>query len=272
MKKQIEKWSFFNTILEIQLISNEDSYELLQKLYKIASDMQYNLNYYDSKSVLYYLNRRKKLKYHPKYFYLFDVFKLAIKYSEETEYYFNIFKHSNPKYEYKTKEIQIEENIDFGGIAKGYFLDIAANLILEYNITDYYINFGGSIACGNSPKTIGITDFLNKKKLDFNIKLKKNEFLHVSSGYEQNSNNKSHIYQKKNNYNIINERSVVVISENSSLSDAYATAIYAMEDLALDFIKKSTVKVIISYSNVIYLKNINLEDIKDKSNKKIIVF
>jgi thiamine biosynthesis lipoprotein len=51
---------------------------------------------------------------------------------------------------------QIGQELDLGGIAKGYAADAAKQILLDDGITDGFINFGGTVIALGSPKQIGI--------------------------------------------------------------------------------------------------------------------
>lgn len=141
------------------------------------------------------------------------------------------------------KDIKMEEhkiglsrpgqNLDLGGIAKGFAADEAKRILIEENITDAMINFGGTIVTMGSTKQIGIQNpDANTGKAVGTIQIKEKAV--VTSGlYEQ--------YFIKDGcrfHHIIDPRtgmpsqsgllSISVIGNSAMEMDALATAVFIM--------------------------------------------
>ncbi|MGQ9637396.1 MAG: FAD:protein FMN transferase [Thermodesulfobacteriota bacterium] len=126
-------------------------------------------------------------------------------------------------------------SIDLGGIAKGYAVDRAFELLRRLGYRNLIVNAGGDLRVGGAkfgqPWSIGIQDPRNSEKLIGKISL--NDAAIATSGdYE-----KYFIYQEKRYHHILNPkngmpaegcRSVSVISKEAIFADAMATAIFVL--------------------------------------------
>lgn len=126
-------------------------------------------------------------------------------------------------------------SIDLGGIAKGYAVDKAFELLKKLGYKNMIVNAGGDLRAGGQkfgqPWLIGIQDPRNSEKLITKISLTDNA-LATSGDYE-----KFFIYQGKRYHHIINPkdglpsegcRSVSVIAKEGILADAMATTIFVL--------------------------------------------
>ncbi len=126
-------------------------------------------------------------------------------------------------------------SIDLGGIAKGYAVDRAFELLRRLGYRNLIVNAGGDLRVGGTkfekPWSIGIQDPRNSEKLIAKISLS-DASIATSGDYE-----KYFFYQGKRYHHIINPengmpaegcRSVSVISKEAIFSDAMATAIFVL--------------------------------------------
>lgn len=126
-------------------------------------------------------------------------------------------------------------SIDLGGIAKGYAVDKAFELLKMLGYKNLIVNAGGDLRVGGlkfgKPWTIGIRDPRNSEKLIAKISLS-DSALATSGDYE-----KFFIYQSKRYHHIINPkdglpaggcRSVSIIAREGILADAMATAVFVL--------------------------------------------
>lgn len=122
--------------------------------------------------------------------------------------------------------------IDFGGIAKGYAVDRAKDILLSHGIKNGMVNLGGNIfAFGERDWRIGIQDPVNKGKLIGTLKLK-NQAISTSGNYERffESGGKrySHIINPVTGWPSQGIISVTVVSNTAKEADALSTAIFVM--------------------------------------------
>ncbi|MBQ3367458.1 FAD:protein FMN transferase [bacterium] len=137
--------------------------------------------------------------------------------------------------ENKIKFAGIGVKIDLGGVAKGYAIDRAADIMKKYGVENFIVNYGGDMLfCGNKggkPWSIGIknpdkpSEIL--KKLELGTSGCKG--VATSGDYERffviEGETFSHILNPKTGKPVKDARSVTVIGENATLTDAAATAV-----------------------------------------------
>lgn len=125
--------------------------------------------------------------------------------------------------------------IDLGGVAKGYAIDRAGEILKRHGISDFIVNYGGDmLVCGqkNGKKwTIGIKNPENPqqmlKKIEFGAE---NECIGIatSGDYERfftiGGKNYSHIMNPKTGKPVKNVHSVTVTGRNAMITDLAATA------------------------------------------------
>ena len=125
--------------------------------------------------------------------------------------------------------------IDLGGVAKGYAIDRAGEVLKKHGIGNFIVNYGGDMLfCGNKggkPWSIGIrnpdkpSEIL--KKLELGVSGCKG--VATSGDYERffviEGQTFSHIMDPKTGKPVKNARSVTVIGEDATVADAAATAV-----------------------------------------------
>lgn len=80
---------------------------------------------------------------------------------------------------------QIGQELDLGGIAKGYAADVAKQMLLDEGISDGFINFGGSVIAFGSPKQIGIQNPFAKTGVSSGTVIVSNQAVVTSGNYER---------------------------------------------------------------------------------------
>ena len=124
--------------------------------------------------------------------------------------------------------------IDLGGVAKGYAIDRAGEILKKHGIENFIVNYGGDmLICGNKtgkPWNVGIRNPDNHSEI-----LKKIEFdsgchgVATSGDYERffvvEGQTFSHIMNPKTGHPVKNSKSVTVIAGNATSADAAATAV-----------------------------------------------
>ncbi len=132
--------------------------------------------------------------------------------------------------------IPVNFQLDFGAIAKGYAVDLVAELLEEKNIHNYMVEIGGEVRCkGMNEKektwTLGIEDPTvdrNERKLYAVARLKDRSL--ATSGnyrnyYEKDGRIYAHIIDPRTGYNATHALlSVSVFAADCISADAYATA------------------------------------------------
>lgn len=136
------------------------------------------------------------------------------------------------------------QQIDFGGIAKGYASDRVMEIYKEYGITSGMVSLGGNVQVlgkkpDNSAWRIGIRDPEGMPEEMAAVLEAENCAVVTSGGYEryfeEDGNTYIHILDPRTGYPVSGElASVTIISEDGALADALSTALYIMgtEDAA----------------------------------------
>lgn len=138
----------------------------------------------------------------------------------------------------KTQNVRFDHPeiyIDFGGLAKGYALDLAVEKAEEYGIDQGIINLGGNIAClaepppGKAAYNIGIRNPLKPSEL-----LRKVDvtgcFISSSGNYENyleiEGKRVGHIVDPRTGYPVEEIAGTSVIAKQGITSDIYSTAVF----------------------------------------------
>lgn len=146
--------------------------------------------------------------------------------------------------------------LDLGGIAKGYAIDRAGDILRSIGHPDFIVNYGGDmLVCGKKGSdswTVGIKDpddtghFL--KKLEFSSGECKG--VATSGDYERfleiDNKKYSHIYDPRTGRPVDNARSVTIVGSNGEIADAVATAVsvaHREEALIKKIMEKFNVKI-----------------------------
>ena len=80
---------------------------------------------------------------------------------------------------------QMGQELDLGGIAKGYAADVAKQMLLNEGISDGFINFGGSVIAFGCPKQIGIQNPFAKTGVSAGTINISNQAVVTSGNYER---------------------------------------------------------------------------------------
>ena len=149
-------------------------------------------------------------------------------------------------YNNKTKKIILENSamLDFGGIAKGYAVDKAIEILYKENITTALVNIGGNIrTIGKRKWKIGIRNPDNGNNIIKILSLK-NQSVSTSGNYEQyfiyKGKRYTHILNPKNGYPVDTDyKSVTIVSDNATDSDALSTIVFLLgQKKGYEFLKK----------------------------------
>lgn len=165
----------------------------------------------------------------------------------------------------KKKGVQI----DLGGIIKGYGADKVVELLKRRGIDAGLVAIGGEIKTfgerpDKKPWTIGIQNPRQKSAEDEVIAIVRSQSdiaISTSGDYEKyfilNNVRYHHLLDPKTGYPAYGNRSVTIISKESSLSDAFATGIFILSpEKGLKVLKKLDLEgVIIDKDGKIFISN-----------------
>ncbi|PIV39015.1 MAG: thiamine biosynthesis protein ApbE [Candidatus Omnitrophica bacterium CG02_land_8_20_14_3_00__42_8] len=153
------------------------------------------------------------------------------------------------------KFLNKKTKIDFGGIAKGYAVDRAKDVLVSRGIKNGLVNLGGNIfalgsAPGNKAWKIGVEDPRNKGKLLRSFELT-NRAISTSGNYERffeiGGKRYSHIINPLTGEPCQGIISVTVAADSAEQADGLSTAIFVMgEEKGLNLAKSiKGIKVLI---------------------------
>jgi len=153
------------------------------------------------------------------------------------------------------KFLNKKTKIDFGGIAKGYAVDRAKDVLVSRGIKNGLVNLGGNIfalgsAPGNKAWKIGVEDPRNKGKLLRSFELT-NRAMSTSGNYERffeiGGKRYSHIINPLTGEPCQGIISVTVAADSAEQADGLSTAIFVMgEEKGLNLAKSiKGIKVLI---------------------------
>jgi FAD:protein FMN transferase len=145
-----------------------------------------------------------------------------------------------------TVEIGEDQKITLGGIAKGYAVDNAINILKENGIKSALVNIGGDMrALGTKPNDVewNIALVNPRDKNDYIIIIPLRNMSVVTSGdyerYFDEDKRFHHIVDPKTGYSVTELISVTIISSNAMDADAIATSVFVMgEEKGLELIEK----------------------------------
>lgn len=231
--------------------------EVINKIVESTNSIDNALGFHNEKSDLSKLNLYRSIRNSP---IVYDCIKTAYEYSVKTDGAFNIclgqitslYDFNNeiaPSEEYvksllctinyeniiiTQSEIKVLSAalIDLGGIAKGYALDKAINILKEENINNAYLNFGGSVYILGEEKTVGIKKPFSENEVAAQL-LIKNKVVTTAGNYERYFEKDGilyhHILDGKTGLPVNNGvNSVTVISDSATEGDIYSTALFVM--------------------------------------------
>jgi thiamine biosynthesis lipoprotein ApbE len=118
--------------------------------------------------------------------------------------------------------------IDFGGIAKGYAVDRAKEILVSHGIKSALINIGGNIFALGNPHSrkawqIGIRDPREKSKIIYKVNLK-DRAVSTSGSYER----PFHIIDPSTGEPSDEMFSVTIVAGSAEEADALSTAVFVM--------------------------------------------
>lgn len=273
--------------------SRERAYLAIEQAFNKINELISIFNRFDEDSHVSYLNKHKKLTDVP--YELKEVLKISKKVAEVTSYEFDVtilplleeienqikvhghfpepkkiseitpyIGWDNIKIKPNKIELASESKITLDGIAKGYIVDQAVDVLRRNNITHAIINAGGDIRAlgGKSNNTawhIGIENPDGTGTILKTVHLK--DMAIATSGNYRNFFDKSkkhfHIIDKKGAISPQQISSVSVISKNACLADGLATGLFLLPpDKAISLADKYNLPVmIVTRGNSIHISN-----------------
>lgn len=283
MSKLIESIDFiFNTVVEQKVYVRDcDSNLILEKATNIMREFEHKLSFYDKDSEINEINKNAGVRFVKVSLDTFEIIKKSICYSDKTNGLFDItvaplvkewgINSNNPNIPSNEKikdiisivdyrDILIDEvnlsvmlykknqQIDLGGIAKGYIADKVIELYKKNNITSAIINIGGNIkVLGKKDEDclwrVGIYEPKKHSEEVIGSLDIKDLSVVTSGGYER-----AFISEDKVYHHILNPhtgypcktdlKSITIISEDSIMGDAFSTPLFIMgKYMACDFVK-----------------------------------
>ena len=125
--------------------------------------------------------------------------------------------------------------LDLGGIAKGFAVDLAANIAKEHNVTIGLINLSGNAYCfpdpfpGKKRYTIGVRNPMHKSAICGKVELL-DQSVATSGDYERyviiNGRHYAHIMDPRTGDPVENMLSVTVITSSATAADALSTSVF----------------------------------------------
>ncbi len=153
--------------------------------------------------------------------------------------------------------------IDLGAVGKGYAADGIYQIFKENQVESGIIALGGNLyLVGENeeamPWNVGIVDPDDTEAHRIGVKVTDKSV--VTTGayerfFEENGKRYHHIFDTQTGYPTNKDiKSVTIVSENSTLADIYATAIFAMGyEKAITFVESDIEAIIIREDNVVYV-------------------
>ncbi|MBU1007304.1 MAG: FAD:protein FMN transferase [Candidatus Omnitrophica bacterium] len=234
--------SCYNPDKEKAVASMDRAFEEMRRVERLCSK-------FDDKSELFKINNlagKEKAKVSPE---MFSLIGRSIDYSVITDGAFDITAEIGKKGRYKKISLDkenytvyfLEEDIkiDLGGIAKGYAVDKAKDILLADGIIDVLVNIGGNIfAAGNPPDRdnwrIGIRDPENKNNIIDRIELK-DQAVATSGNYER----PSHVIDPASGASVTSGGSVTIVAGSAEKADVLSTAVFVKGPEGINAILKA---------------------------------
>lgn len=124
--------------------------------------------------------------------------------------------------------------LDMGGIAKGYAVDMAYDALVDKGVSSFIVNLGGNIRVKTKKEflRIGIRDPSDKNKIIGTLKLKTGYAVATSGDYERfvilDGVKYPHIIDPRTGYPVQNTIATTVVAPNATQTDMLSTAIFVL--------------------------------------------
>jgi thiamine biosynthesis lipoprotein len=147
--------------------------------------------------------------------------------------------YENLRFDPETRTLRRTEDgarVDLGGIAKGYGVDVVAEVLRERGVTNALVDLSGNMvamgdAAGHDGWTVGIRD--PSEERDYLARLRLfNQAVATSGDYEQfvdeDGTRYGHILDPRTGYSARGLSSVTVVADRAMACDAWATALFVL--------------------------------------------
>ncbi|NQV04214.1 MAG: FAD:protein FMN transferase [Candidatus Omnitrophica bacterium] len=229
-----------DTFAEISCYSsdNEKATSAINKAFKEMNRLEDLFNKFDEKSEISRINSlagQQKIRINSE---VFKFIQRCVYYSRITDGAFDITVAPMKKGRYKDIVLDKEDSsiyfseedieIDLGGVAKGYAVDRAKEILTKAGIKNALINIGGNMFAMGSPPhrdnwKIGIRDPENNNEIAHRLDLK-DKAVATSGDYER----PFHIIDPASGDSVISRASVTIVGDSAEKVDALSTAFFVM--------------------------------------------
>ncbi len=284
--EKVQKYTFsgMGTVLSV-IYAGEKNNTLEDLLRKDVELIEKELSYYKPESFISILNREGHLKEIEVPHHVCKLIEISLEYGKMTDGVFDItyksegalWEEGKEPGEEELKEkikltgsemvaVDCEKNtvifkkdgvkIDLGGIAKGYAIDRAGEIVKKNGVKDFIINYGGDmLVCGKKgkePWKIGIKNPADPSDHLKTLSFRDEECVGVatSGDYERffviNNKKYSHIFDPRTGRPAIDAKSVTVTAQNALTADVAATAVSVAikeDELIKKIMEKFKVKI-----------------------------
>ena len=231
------------TFVEIKVFTeNSFAYQVIEEAFDEIKEIHNLMSFFDDSSQLSLLNREAHQHLIPVDSRLFEVLNLAKKLFEVSDGLFDVSLHRSEEnasfsavelFDDLTVKFKRELKLDLGGIAKGYAVGRAAQILENQGIKDYIINAGGDLRVGNSTQKIGIRNPRKLGELICETEIS-NVALATSAGYfscQKVGDKKVYpIFQPRVGAMEYKDESISVTAKNCAVADALTKIIAIKKD------------------------------------------
>lgn len=127
--------------------------------------------------------------------------------------------------------------LDLGGIAKGYAVDVCYDLLYSRGMTNVMVNLGGDLRCSGGTERnpywiVGVRNPFNRNQIIGRLMLSGGDAVSTSGNYERfielNGRRVAHIIDPRSGYPVEGMAGVTVLAADSITADALSTALFVM--------------------------------------------
>lgn len=146
-------------------------------------------------------------------------------------------------------------SVDLGGIAKGYALDRATELLKRSGVHQAILNFGGTVGAIGEPVRIGVRNPFDPDGMPMGTLVLNNRCAVTSGSYERcadiGGRRIHHIIDPRTGYPSESDLvSVTLVGKNATALDAFATGVFVLgTDRAMPLLLKSGIEAVFVKKN-----------------------
>ena len=154
------------------------------------------------------------------------------------------------RFQLKENQVKLFQEVDFGGIGKGFALDQLAQALEKEGVKTFYLDAGGDILTRNSQKVpIGLEHPLDPTKIIAQIDGANKAIAGSSSNRRQWGKN-NHLIDPKKGASQQEMLAVYVVAKEAWLADSLATSLcVSSEEQAIDLLERTKISAIIMTSS-----------------------